>query len=284
MMDKEQDPHKIYFALLAKSYFEEQKDMMINFLERTPELDERLDISGFDAGEWSYDDCEWKLDDGTTFNPIEKLLFYPNLSFTEDLLKAPFLSLYECIFLVGQINGNFGIITDAIDIAYVAITKKTVSPRDPKTNLKYKDLPPIGFNSNVKIPDLSWLLSFEEAEDWAVNSFGLSFKEYRDKLENEKLLKMRAEAEAIDNAVAATLDEGRQDDQINTLLKIVLGMAIDAYGYDPQAQKNKATGGNSGSISAALSRIPGLSTHQDTIRKYLTEAASRNPSAKPQKS
>jgi hypothetical protein len=75
-----------------------------------------------------------------------------------------------------------------MDIAYMALTKKIVFPRDPDTYLKCADLPPISLNLKAKIPDLSWLLSFEESEAWAVNSFGLSFKEYRDKLESEKPL------------------------------------------------------------------------------------------------
>lgn len=78
-------------------------------------------------------------------------------------------------------------------------------------------------------------------------------------------------------------DEGRPEDRINTLLQMVLGMAIDAYGYNPDAIKNKATGGNTGSIHAALSRIDGLSADPDTVRKYLAEAVRKYPQAKPRK-
>lgn len=56
----------------------------------------------------------------------------------------------------------------------------------------------------------------------------------------------------------------------NTLLKLVLGMAIDAYGYDPNATKNTATGSKNG-ISASL-ELHGISINDDTVRKYLTEA------------
>ncbi|MDX8127740.1 hypothetical protein ACH5Y9_10675 [Methylomonas sp. BW4-1] len=96
---------------------------------------------------------------------------------------------------------------------------------------------------------------------------------------------MRLNQDPIQNKSAVpNLEEGRPDDRINSLLKIILGMAIDAYKYDPDAQKNKATGGNSGSIAAALENIPGLKTDPDTIRNYLTEASRRFPSAKPHKS
>lgn len=66
------------------------------------------------------------------------------------------------------------------------------------------------------------------------------------------------------------------------MLAVILGMALDAYGYTPGANKNAATGGNHGSIQAALEKH-GLTVDQDTIRKYLTEAATLNPGAKPHK-
>jgi hypothetical protein len=55
-----------------------------------------------------------------------------------------------------------------------------------------------------------------------------------------------------------------------TLLKLVYGMAVDAYGYDPDSNKNSATGGKNG-ISAKL-QARGISITDDTIRKYLKEA------------
>lgn len=69
----------------------------------------------------------------------------------------------------------------------------------------------------------------------------------------------------------------------NTLLKLILGMAIDTYGYVPGATKNPATGNNRGSIKASLEKV-GLSADQKTISKYLQEAIERYPDAKPPKS
>jgi hypothetical protein len=68
----------------------------------------------------------------------------------------------------------------------------------------------------------------------------------------------------------------------NTLLKLIIGMAIDAYGYDPTATKNIATGGNRGSIQAGLDRCC-LNADQKTIKKYLEAAAELYPDAKPRK-
>jgi hypothetical protein len=62
----------------------------------------------------------------------------------------------------------------------------------------------------------------------------------------------------------------------DSLLKLVLGMAIDGYRYDPNNTRNTATGGKKGSIQAALSRC-GLEMDQKTISKYLKDANEKNP-------
>ena len=54
----------------------------------------------------------------------------------------------------------------------------------------------------------------------------------------------------------------------NQLLKMVLGMAIDSYGYDPMAKKNEATK----QIVDDLAKL-GIGIDADTVRKYLKEAA-----------
>lgn len=66
----------------------------------------------------------------------------------------------------------------------------------------------------------------------------------------------------------------------NIMLQIILGMAIDGYGYDPSEARNPATGNKKGSIRAALQSV-GLDADEDTIRKYLTEAANLFYTAKP---
>ncbi len=66
----------------------------------------------------------------------------------------------------------------------------------------------------------------------------------------------------------------------NTMLKVMLGMAIDGYGYDPSASRNPATGNKKGSIRAGLQSI-GFDVDEDTIRKYLTEAENLFCATKP---
>jgi len=57
-----------------------------------------------------------------------------------------------------------------------------------------------------------------------------------------------------------------------TLYKMILGMAFERYGYDPDSKRNAATGSNSGSIASDLEKH-GLEVDVDTIRKHLQAAA-----------
>jgi len=66
------------------------------------------------------------------------------------------------------------------------------------------------------------------------------------------------------------------DPEINSMLKMLLGMAIDAYGYDPKADRNTATGENRGSIKAYLQTI-GLNIDKKTVAKFLKIASLKNP-------
>ena len=77
-------------------------------------------------------------------------------------------------------------------------------------------------------------------------------------------------------------DENISESERATLLKLILGMAIDAYAYKP-GSRNTATGNNHGSIKAALQKI-GLNADEKTISKYLKEAVEAYPDAKPCKS
>lgn len=56
----------------------------------------------------------------------------------------------------------------------------------------------------------------------------------------------------------------------NTMLKLILGMAMDAYEYKPDKLRNSLTGEKNG-LSAKLQTV-GINVGDDTIRKYLSEA------------
>lgn len=66
----------------------------------------------------------------------------------------------------------------------------------------------------------------------------------------------------------------------NNMLKLILGMAISSFSYNPQDPKNHATGNKAGSIKSELSII-GLPIDEDTVRKYLKEAKEQFPHARP---
>ncbi|PHQ24782.1 hypothetical protein CLH62_14560 [Marinobacter guineae] len=74
------------------------------------------------------------------------------------------------------------------------------------------------------------------------------------------------------NLAAATTER-------NTLYKIILGMAMAKYDYNPESRRNSATGENAGSISADLEEA-GLSVDADTIREHLKAAYAATPPEK----
>jgi len=70
-------------------------------------------------------------------------------------------------------------------------------------------------------------------------------------------------------------DSGDESEStVSSLMKMVLGMAVQKYKYDPEASRNSATGENKGSIVGDL-QASGLSLDADTVRKHLKEASNR---------
>lgn len=65
----------------------------------------------------------------------------------------------------------------------------------------------------------------------------------------------------------------------NTLYKMILGMAMQKYGFNPESRRNTATGENTGSICADLEKA-GLPVDADTIREHLKAAYAATPPEK----
>lgn len=81
--------------------------------------------------------------------------------------------------------------------------------------------------------------------------------------------------------IAEPSSEGIPKDELpntvrNTLLKIIIGMAIDGYKYDPDDNKNSLTGSKKDSFSDKFNKL-GIQISDETIRKYLKEAESFLP-------
>ena len=68
--------------------------------------------------------------------------------------------------------------------------------------------------------------------------------------------------------------ENLRETERDSLLKIILGMAIAKYGYNPLTKRNPVTGENAGSIHYDLDRY-GCSVDVDTIRKHLKDAVDK---------
>lgn len=71
--------------------------------------------------------------------------------------------------------------------------------------------------------------------------------------------------------ISADVIDGRERD---ILLKIIYGMAVKKYDYNPSAAKNSATGEKSGSIFDDLEKL-GLRVSSDAIRRHLVAAVNK---------
>jgi len=76
----------------------------------------------------------------------------------------------------------------------------------------------------------------------------------------------RGEADAV--------QEAPKEKERDSLLKLILGMSVDRYGYRVGEKRNSATGDKGNSIAARLESL-GIRLDSDTIRKYLKEAEDR---------
>jgi hypothetical protein len=67
------------------------------------------------------------------------------------------------------------------------------------------------------------------------------------------------------------INENLNEKERNTLLNLILGMAIDGYGYQVNDNRSALTGTTSDGLSATL-KTHGIDISHKTIKKYLTEA------------
>ena len=86
----------------------------------------------------------------------------------------------------------------------------------------------------------------------------------------EAYKQLRRERDELKAAVdaQATAEKPLGTTERNTLLKLVIGMAVRGYGYDPSAARSPIPA----EVSRELAAL-GLSMDDDTARKYLKEAA-----------
>ncbi len=70
------------------------------------------------------------------------------------------------------------------------------------------------------------------------------------------------------NTVKTDIEKPLHTKEKETLLKMIAGMAVDGYGYDPAAKKSPIPS----EISSGLAE-QGISLDTDTVRKWLKEAA-----------
>lgn len=118
--------------------------------------------------------------------------------------------------------------------------------------------------------------SWRRAGDFAVLNGGVSPKEFI-KLAIDKDVTVPEELQALvqKEEIEAPLNKSERE----SLLKMVLGMAVAKYGFDPRRSENDATGKNKESIWDDLDSL-GIAVDSKTVRKHLKEAVRRFPKLK----
>ena len=96
------------------------------------------------------------------------------------------------------------------------------------------------------------------------------YRTYIDRL----LAKIEAQKQKLAAAQAPTgpAEKGLATRERESLLRLVIGMAVGGYGFDPAATRSRLTSEIAGDLERA-----GLSVHPDTVRKWLKEAAELLP-------
>ena len=127
--------------------------------------------------------------------------------------------------------------------------------------------------SKIQHPDIAKAITRYEhsnparfilCEDWIENSDFL--------IENPTINKsVKYTKNKIIEIVEDEKPKTQTENERNNMLKLIIGMAIDAYGYNPAKTKNNSTGSNKDGISARV-QTRGITISDDTIRTYLKEA------------
>lgn len=140
----------------------------------------------------------------------------------------------------------------------VAVNQLT-EPVKPHVFIQWAEASGIAFPADLKEKVAS---RGQDVTDWKNLYGGLSEKN------KATIAEQQARIEALTEELAkAQADKPLKTRERDTAYKIILGMAIGGYRYDPKARKNPAVP----DIAGDIERL-GLSVDQDTIRRWLQEA------------
>lgn len=151
-------------------------------------------------------------------------------------------------------------ILDGAKVLFEDIFTKQTDPMDPRTRLRLSRGP---WNA---APDMSWTITRQDLSAFVERNYP------DDKDQFEEFIRTLASYGPQKGDKSAM--QQRHQHSRQTLLKLVLGMAMAGYGYDPSkpnSARQKATGEGSGSIHAAL-LLKDLPMDDETVRAILREA------------
>ena len=141
-------------------------------------------------------------------------------------------------------------------------------------------------NFDVRSPQfwVNWLLAMKlpcpEEMVNAVQEFGGTHTNWEElaKAADSDLQKANERIARLETAIAdKVIANPASTKERESLLKLVIGMAVKGYGFDPKAKKSPITNDIENDLA-----LLGISLTHDTIRKYLTEATKHLPLETPE--
>jgi len=286
---------ELHQKVVCLSFFKEQENFALSVAEHLniniaiDEKDELITIDGADTTTWEVDETNeeilikdeerWRLKDVGTKKTIStaNLLTYLPRDYVLLVLDAPFLTIYETLSVISWVNdtliGALGVVTSA-DVYISSFIDGDIYPRNPETRAKYNKHPINGI-SGRSVPDLSWLLTFEEANAWAKDVFATDLAKLREKLREEERQKA-IEADAATPEATETEGNTPEDCTENAEKSInqrrrnsclvVIAALCEKAGVKPTERSLAAE-------LADISELSGEGRSADTIRDILQEVA-----------
>lgn len=262
---------------LAQSYIDNVREFIQCCVEYL-DYDIAVDDESFNGLE------EWiiikppKGDNGETWEKQNPMLFLMNVpeQLIYDTLDDDFITIFDVIASVGFKTDSLsaaGAIAKSSGVFIRDFVSRNFRPRHPDTKERWT-LGMLDMHSQPlkKVyPDLSWILSFDEAEKWAVKSFSISLKGLREKLK-ERLSDNKAEQIEQSATAAKTNDRDRLDaekpldSRTKRTLLVTIAALCERAGITPLERGLPAE-------LAKNSDKLGVSASADAISRYLKEAA-----------
>lgn len=243
---------KQYRDELAKLHFEKDQKMFFNQAEAQADFDY-----------WSKMPS-WTLDEAIalSFGKNPKVVYWSRLEKIPSY-TSPFVQEYIKLRELALRAKSWGQLYDPVLVGiFIGWAKKNDVPFPKELEEKV-----IARGNNI----LDWKKMYDDLLIRNNENVDRANKLLEDSRKQTEKLKEEIKV-ALENKSATPIEKPLKTRERETLLKMIIGMAVDFYGYDPKASKSTVPK----EISDNLDLL-GISVSDDTIRKWLREAAEYLP-------